>query len=321
MPLGYQDDLIAMLVLVSTKKAAFGGKVLSEVMPLKSIATVALAQNLYRSARHRNVTAAAPPDDSVARLRQEMDLLTRHSIQLDEENRNRAARIEALLGQIETLDRSSSTYKDELERVKTVVGAIEEHSEAAIEYLTEAYQKLQTTQWTLTDLERTVATLKSVFQLLAGEHSQDFLPEVVVEWFCANLEIGRCSFLALDATGSTLGIVAQRGIDPAIAGRVRVRLGQGVAGWVASHRKPLFVRVREDAQTIRRSGDGTYNSDSFIVVPLVHNGRLHGVLNLSNRLDAEGFTEADLDRAMLAASAFAVTLGGQQAGRQSAAWA
>jgi signal transduction protein with GAF and PtsI domain len=160
-----------------------------------------------------------------------------------------------------------------------------------------------------------------VFQLLAGEHSQDFLPEVVVEWFCANLEIGRCSFLALDATGSTLGIVAQRGIDPAIAGRVRVRLGQGVAGWVASHRKPLFVRVREDAQTIRRSGDGTYNSDSFIVVPLVHNGRLHGVLNLSNRLDAEGFTEADLDRAMLAASAFAVTLGGQQAGRQSAAWA
>jgi len=75
------------------------------------------------------------------------------------------------------------------------------------------------------------------------------------------------------------------------------------------------------SKMIRRSGDGTYNSDSFIVVPMVHNGRLHGVLNLSNRLDAEGFTEADLDRAMLAASAFAVSLGGQQLARQTAEWA
>jgi putative methionine-R-sulfoxide reductase with GAF domain len=321
MPLGYQDDLIAMLAIVSTKKAAFAGKALSEIMPLKSIATVALAQNLYRSARHRQVTAAAPVDDSTERLRHEMDLLTRHSIELDEENRNREARIEALVGQIQTLDRSSSTYKDELERVKAAVSAFEQHSEAAIEYLTEAYQRLQTAQWTLTDLERTVAVLKNVFQLLAGEHSQDDLPEVVVDWFCANLEIGRCSFLALDTAGEALQVAAQRGIDPGLAVRVRVRIGQGVAGWVAAHRKPLFVRVREDAQSIRRSGDGTYNSDSFIVVPMVHNGRLHGVLNLSNRLDAEGFTEADLDRAMLAASAFAVSLGGQQIARQTAAWA
>ena len=322
MPLGYQDDLIAMLVIVSTKKAAFAGKALSEIMPLKSIATVALAQTLYRSARHRQVTAAAPVDESMERLRHEMDLLTRHSIELDEENRNREARIEALVDQIQTLDRSSSTYRDELERVKAAVSVIEQHSEAAIEYLTEAYQRLQTAQWTFADLERTVAVLKNVFQLLAAEHSQDYLPEVVVDWFCANLEIGRCSFLALDATGEALQVAAQRGIDPELAARASgappVRVWP--AGWppIASRsscgcaRMPNRSGARATAPTI---------SDSFIVVPMVNNGRLHGVLSLSNRLDAEGFTEADLDRAMLAASAFAVSLGGQQTARQAAAWA
>jgi len=48
---------------------------------------------------------------------------------------------------------------------------------------------------------------------------------------------------------------------------------------------------------------------------------MHGVLSLSNRTDGQGFTQADLDRTMLAASAFAVAFGGQQLARQAAAWA
>jgi transcriptional regulator with GAF, ATPase, and Fis domain len=322
LPLGYQDDLIAMLVLVSPKKNSFAGKALAEVMPLKSIATVALAQNLYRTGRQRPAPPESQPkDDSSKQLKVEMEQLTDHTTKLDLENRDRTAQIEALLGQIGTLDRSSTNYKEELERVKAAVNEMEHDSEAAIEYLTEAYQRLQSMQWTLDALEYTVAVLKDLFRVLGEEHPRDFLPEMVVEWFASELEIGRCSLLVPDTSGETLQVAAHRGIDPAIAGRVRVRVGQGVAGWVAAHRKPLYVRVREDAKTLSRSGDGTYNSDSFIVVPLVHNGRLHAVLNLSNRLDGEGFSQADLDRAMLAASAFAVTFGGQQVARQAAAWA
>lgn len=323
LPLGYQDDLIAMLVLVSAKKNSFGGKALGEVMPLKSIATVALAQNLYRSARHRAVPEppAPPKDEAAEKLRREMEALAHQSQQLDEEGRTRNAQIEELMGQIETLDRSSSSYKVELERVKMTVSALEQDSENAIEYLSEAFQRLQTTTWTMEELERTLAAVRDVFRVLAEEHSEELIHEMAVEWFSTQMEVERCSLLAPDESGQTLQLAAQRGIDPAVAGKVRVRFGQGVAGWVAAHRKPLYVRVAADAQSISRSGDGTYNSDSFIVVPLVHNGRLHGVLNLSNRVDREGFTEADLDRAMLAASAFAVAFDGQQTARHTAAWA
>src|SRR6185369_3969580 len=127
--------------------------------------------------------AAPAPPAPPAVVQKEMEQLSQQSAQLDRENRDRAAQIEQLMGQIETLDRNSSNYKDELERVKLVVGDMEQTSESAIEFLTEAYQQLQTTQWTLEDLEFTLTTMKEVFHLLAGEVSQDFLPEIIVDWF------------------------------------------------------------------------------------------------------------------------------------------
>jgi transcriptional regulator with GAF, ATPase, and Fis domain len=314
LPLGYQDDLIAMLALVSAKKNAFGGRALGDLVPVKSVATVALAQHLYRSARSRE----AIPDDASLRLEKEAELLTDHSTKLDEENRSRGARIEELARQIEQLH--SGGDKDELEQVKESVRVMEQDSEVAIEYLTEAFHQLQTTQWTLDELEGTLAVVKDAFHLLAAAHDPGALPEVIVDWCCDRFGVDRCSLLVPEASGETLRIAAQRGLPADLAATVRVRVGRGVAGWVAAHRKPLYIRAREDAQSLQRSPDGTYNSDSFVVVPLAHNGQLHAVLSLSNRVDGGGFTETDLDRAMLAASTFAVTLGSHQAGRRTAAW-
>jgi putative methionine-R-sulfoxide reductase with GAF domain len=66
-----------------------------------------------------------------------------------------------------------------------------------------------------------------------------------------------------------------------------------------------------------------YNSDSFICVPLTYKDRTCGVLNLSNKRDGEAFDDFDLDRAMLAGSIIAMTLGGQAQVRRAAttAWA
>jgi len=328
MPLGYQDDLIAMLTLVSSKKNAFAGRALAEILPVKSVATVSLAQHLYRSARKPGAeaeTPAAPPPVAPApvdqRLEEEMAALAEQSSKLDEESRTRGVEIEALMKQIEELDQNSSSSKDELERVKDSVQAMERDSEEATEYLADAFHQLQTSQWTLEDLERTLALVRDAFQLLAEEHQGDTLPEVIVDWFCDRFVLDRCSLLMPIESGDTLAVAAQVGIPDEVAEKVRVRLGRGVAGWVAQHRKPLYVRAAEDAQSLERSPDGTYNSESFIVVPLAHNGKLHGVLSLSNRADAQGFTETDLDRAMLAASIFAVALGSPRTSRRADAWA
>jgi signal transduction protein with GAF and PtsI domain len=90
---------------------------------------------------------------------------------------------------------------------------------------------------------------------------------------------------------------------------------------VAHNKKPLLVRMRNEGEMVQHTFQDAYNSDSFVCVPLLHSNRLCGVLNLSNKRDGEPFDDIDLDRAMLAGSVLAMTLGGQEQVRRAAAWA
>jgi len=141
-----------------------------------------------------------------------------------------------------------------------------------------------------------------------------------VIWFREHFRVERCSLMQLDPAGETLVIAAQCGMDPELSKHIKVRIGQGVSGWVAHNRKPLFVRVKQDAAGAGRSGRDDYNSDSFICVPLVYNNRVWGVLNLSNKREGELFDDMDLDRAQLAGSMMATVLGAYAMARQAAAF-
>lgn len=77
--------------------------------------------------------------------------------------------------------------------------------------------------------------------------------------------------------------------------RIRVRMGEGIAGWVAAHGDVLNVPdayqdVRFDAEWDRRTG---YRTRSILAVPLRnHHGRIVGVIQALNK--AQGpFTDAD----------------------------
>ena len=79
--------------------------------------------------------------------------------------------------------------------------------------------------------------------------------------------------------------------NPAALG-ARVRFGDGVAGKVAESCDPVLVTGR--------AGNRSRPVDSGMCVPLVHDGRIFGVLNVNAR-PGRTFTESDL----VAASAFA----------------
>ena len=319
LPLADQEDILALLVISSEKKGAFGSKAVGDIIPVKSLAALALAQHLYRTARpnglgdDRNVRAAA------AEFQERIRQLSVQSEELREDNQLKARKVEALTHQIEQLDKNSSEYRHELDRVKGTLFALEEQSAAATQHLTEAYSQLTQTQSRLMATQRTVEFLKEVFQVLSQEHDEGDFSRTMVSWFCEHFGIERCSLMVLDRSGEALEIAAQRGIDPAVAAKVKVRLGQGIAGWVAHNRKPLFVRVREEAE-VKPTGQDADTSDSFISVPLVHNNKLGGVLNLSNRADGEAFDDMDFDRAVLAGSLLAIIVSSRDRERRAAAW-
>jgi transcriptional regulator with GAF, ATPase, and Fis domain len=319
MPLADHEDLIALLVITSDKKGAFPSKVVGEIIPLKSLAALALAQQLYRAninAPRIDDTPAAAGADFHERIR----LLDAQTRNLAAENREKSERLLALTQELESLDKHSSTYRQELERVKGQLVALEQQSAQAHQQLNDAYGQLSGAQTRSGELQRTVSFMRDVFQVLSQEHEPEEFSRTLVSWFSEHFGVERCSLMVLDDSRETLRIRAQRGIDPALVGQVKVRVGQGIAGWVAHNRKPLFVRVKRDAGPVQHTHQDAYNSDSFICVPLVHNDRLVGVLNLSNKTGGQPFDELDLDRAVLAGSVIAISLGGHETARHAASW-
>ena len=319
LPLADREDMVAMLFLASDRKSAFPSKVVGEIIPLKSLAALALVQHLHRAPVHG--AARQPATEAAAEFQQRLQRLDAHASALALENQDKTARVEALSREIEQLDKHSTAYQQELGRVKGQLVALEEQTAEAAEQLTRAYSELNTTQERADRLERTLGFLKDVFQVLSQEHTTDEFAHTFVGWFCEHFGVERCSLMLLDESRATLRIRAQRGIDDGLAAQVRVRIGQGIAGWVAHNRKPLLVRVKRDAGEVQHTNQDVYNSDSFISVPLVHNDRLTGVLNLSNKRGGEAFDELDLDRAVMSGAVLALALGGREMARRAANWA
>ena len=317
LPLADHEDLLALLILVSERKGAFGGRAMEEIGPLKNMAALALAQHLYRTARQTGATDERAARSAAAEFQDQIRRLNTETETLAGQNRVKADQIESLSRELELLDRDSNEYREEMERVKAQLFALEEQSSAAGEHLREAQVQVSVAVNRVSDLQKTVGFMKEVFQVLGQEYDSDSFARTMVTWFCEHFGVERCSLMLYDENRQTLQIGAYRGIDAGVAGNVRVRLGQGISGWVAHHRKPLLIRVRSEEDPVRHTGQDAYNSDSFISVPLVYNNRLTGVLNLSNKSGGLPFHEVDLDRALLSGSVLAMILGGRDILRRS----
>ncbi len=327
MPLADHEDLLAMVVLASRRKGAFSGREVGDLVPVKSMAALALAQHLYRASRGA-AEPAAEPDPPAGDGRGAAEAFHEQIRRLDREATERAGsnqanleRLAALTRELEQADRDTGECQRELDRVKAHLQALEEQSGAAGEHLAEACSQLDETQERIVEARRTVGFLQDLFQMMSQEHDTQEFAGTMVLWFSEHFGVERCSLMVLDANHETLRIAAQRGIDPEVADKVRVRVGQGISGWVARNRKPLFVRVKTDAGDVAHTGQDVYNSDSFIAVPLIHGDRLVGVLNLSNKAAGLPFDDQDLDRAMLTGSLLAMTLRAGEVAQRSAAWA
>jgi len=78
---------------------------------------------------------------------------------------------------------------------------------------------------------------------------------------------------------------------------LRVRIGQGIPGWVAKEAKPLMI---PDVSKDLRFCQGLYDSPpqgtkSILCVPLISKGKVLGVIELVNKVGGEPFDRHDLD--------------------------
>jgi transcriptional regulator with GAF, ATPase, and Fis domain len=305
-----REDVIALLVLASERKAAFGGSSIGDLIPVKSMAALALAQNLQPPPSRDPVPDQEREMRAVAQdFQEQMRRLQDHASRLESENHSKEEKLTALRLQMRDIEDHSSRYREELEDVKGSLSVLEINSAEATEKLSEAYLHLDDTRAKLVEMQRTVGFMRDIFQVLSQEHRRDTFTTTMLTWFCEHFGVQRCSLMIVDGARESMRIAAYRGMEPSVASGVRVRLGQGIAGWVAHHRKPLLILGRSEAEGITHTDQDAYNSDSFVSVPLVFNGRLYGVLNLSNKADGAVFNNYDLDRAILTGSILGMVLG------------
>jgi GAF domain-containing protein len=318
LPLHDRENVLALLVLTSVEKNAFPSSEVAELIPIKSMASLALSQHML--AANGGPLAAVRADeqhlrDAAAGLHSQIQHLQSHAAGLEAEILARGERLEALIVERDTLLEKSAAARTEVAKLKSALRKISTGGETGPPELDGSLLGDEA----LYESQRTIRFVRDVFQVLAAEHRREDFAATLLTWYCEHFGVERCSLMLFDGPSESLRIAAFRGIEPGVARNVRVPLGQGIAGWVAHHRKPIFIRAREQDGPVQHTDQDDYNSDSFISVPLVYNGRMFGVLNLSNKANGEVFDDVDLDRAVLTGSVLGMTLGSREAAQREAA--
>jgi signal transduction protein with GAF and PtsI domain len=116
--------------------------------------------------------------------------------------------------------------------------------------------------------------------------SADRLHEVltrVVEFSSALVKCDSCLIYVLE--GEDLVLRASKNPHPEAVDRLKLRVGQGITGWVAEHREPVAVAERAALdlrfQFFHELPEDSY--EAFLSVPLMCRSRVVGVINLQHR--------------------------------------
>jgi len=105
----------------------------------------------------------------------------------------------------------------------------------------------------------------------------------VVDFASALVKCDSCLVYVLE--GDDLVLRASKSPHPEVVDRLKLRVGQGITGWVAEHQEP--VAVSENAaldprfQFFHELPEDSY--EAFLSVPLMCRGRVVGVINLQHR--------------------------------------
>src|ERR1700676_873965 len=105
----------------------------------------------------------------------------------------------------------------------------------------------------------------------------------VVESASALVKCDSCLIYVLE--GDELVLRASKDAHPDVVDRLKLRVGQGITGWVAQHNEPVAIaeKAAQDPrfQFFHELPEDSY--EAFLSVPLMCRGRLVGAINLQHR--------------------------------------
>ena len=132
-----------------------------------------------------------------------------------------------------------------------------------------------------------LSILKRLGDLIAGSLALDDLLERVLEVILSELRVETGSIMLLDQKTGNLRVAAGQGPPETAATGPGppppLRVGEGIAGWVAASREALIIPDVSADVRFKRTDPGNPAQGALLCVPLLAEDRVLGVLNLSTR--------------------------------------
>ena len=151
-------------------------------------------------------------------------------------------------------------------------------------------------------------TIMKVTQAVTSILDLERLLDFCLKLLGREMQVENSSIMLVQPDGQHLMVKASYGArTDNIMGKEH-RMGDGVAGWVAEYRESLLISDVETSPAFSTEYSRTYPNKSFLSVPLIHQDRTLGVLNLTGKTTGEPFIEQDRDFAVAIAGQIAVAI-------------
>jgi sugar diacid utilization regulator/putative methionine-R-sulfoxide reductase with GAF domain len=143
--------------------------------------------------------------------------------------------------------------------------------------------------------ERELSFLVRLAQAAAATQMPDELLDLIIGEATSAMGTDVCSLYLVTSPGRELLLTATNGLNVKMVGKVVMRVGEGITGWVAETRRPAVVPdVSKEPHWKWVPGLDEDRFQSMLSVPIESGPRLVGVLNVQT-VDLRDFTSADID--------------------------
>lgn len=139
-----------------------------------------------------------------------------------------------------------------------------------------------------------VPLLRRISSRIAEAARLDSVLKDVVEFVTSIVQSDSCFIYVLE--DQELVLRASKNPHPEVVDRLKLKMGQGLTGWVAEHKEPVVISrgasVDSRFKLFNELPEDRF--ESFLSVPLVSRGYVVGVLNLQNR-DACDYRDSEIE--------------------------
>jgi diguanylate cyclase (GGDEF)-like protein len=139
------------------------------------------------------------------------------------------------------------------------------------------------------------SSLMSLTQTLLFSENKEELYRSILEIGADLVGASRGSIMLVDKNGKNLQIGFCKGMNMHVARSITVKVGEGIAGRVASSGVPLLVDDIEKDSRVAMPNRPRFKTKSLLCVPLKLKDKSIGVLNLSDKENGGIFSESDLN--------------------------